>query len=248
MILFLLGLTHTMGRTVAGQHREFLRVCERGGWLDMIASAERDSSRWMKWIDDFLDRQVDQSHFLQWMKQFVGIYQLSRHLDDYIDAFLSVERFQSPFSLTQVTNTRASSAYQGGGISAPPLSRVLGMGQCFVLRELVRRKILRNPLAHRYCYVPVGRVRRMLLTMGCDGLLSPQRPWEWSCIIHRFLCDKLGSTETATFHGDFDIPLQIVAEDTDLQTRFFRAPICLDDDDDDNGLWLEDGNDTDGGG
>jgi len=182
------------------------------------------------------------------MKQFVGIYQVSRHLNDYIEAFLAVGRFNCPFSLTQVSNTKASSAHQGGGVSAPPLSRVLGMGQCFILRELMRHGVLKNPLAHRHCYVPVGRVRRMLLTMGCDGLLNRQRPWEWSSTIHSFLRDKLGSADAATFHGDFDIPLQIIAEDKELQALFFSGVISPEEEDEDNALWSEDGEEPNGGG
>jgi hypothetical protein len=106
------------------------------------------------------------------MKQFVGIYQLSRHLDDYIEVFLAVRRFDHPFALTQLTNTRASAEFQGGGVQAPPLSRVLGMGQCFVLRELFRHQVLANPHAHPHCFVPVGRVRRMLLDLGCDAVAA----------------------------------------------------------------------------
>src|SRR5262249_3280751 len=148
---------------------------------------------------------------------------------DYIEAFLAVDRLRYPFALTQVTNTRASSVFQGGGVSAPPLSRVLGMGQCFVLRELVRRGVLANDYARPHCFVPVARVRRMLLQMGCDELSQRQRPWEWSRTIHRFLVGHLGQA-AATFHGDFDIPLQVVAEDSGLQARFFTAAIDFEDD------------------
>jgi hypothetical protein len=218
-----------MGRTVAEQHRAFLRKCERDGWLDMIASSDRDPRRWMQWVDDFLDRQIDDSRFLQWMKQFVGIYQVSRHLDDYIDAFLAVERIRNPFSLPQVSNTRASSVFQAGGVSAPPLSRVLGMGQCFILRELMRQGVLTNSLAHPHCFVPVARVRRLLLTLECGELLNEQRPWEWSRTIYRFLVKHLGR-DAATFHGDFDIPLQIVAEDASLQAKFFKTGLSFEDD------------------
>jgi hypothetical protein len=229
MSLFLIGLTHTMGRTVAEQHRGFLRRCDREGWLEMFARSDRDPSNWIRWVDVFLDGQIDESRFLQWMKQFVGIYQLSRHLDDYVAAFLAIERLRHPFALTQVTNTRASAVFQGGGVSAPPLSRVLGMGQCFVLRELVRRGVLTNTHAHPHCFVPVARVRRMLLQMGCDELSQRQRPWEWSRSIHRFLVGHLGAV-AATFYGDFDIPLQVIAEDAGLQAMFFTAAIEFEDD------------------
>jgi hypothetical protein len=236
--LFLLGLTHTMGRTVAEQHRSFLRRCEQDGWLDMIASPERQPGSWMDWIDSFLDGQLDDSRFLQWMKQFVGIYQVSRHLDDYIEVFLAVQRFQRDFALTHLTNTRVSADFQGGGIEAPPLSRVLGMGQCFVLRELFRHHVLSNPLAHPHCFVPVARVRRMLVELGCEALVASHQPWEWSRVIFKFLQQYLG--DQATFGGAFDIPLQVVADDASLQMRFFAAPIETEDDE--SALWFDDDN------
>jgi hypothetical protein len=236
--LFLLGLTHTMGRTVAEQHRSFLRRCEQDGWLDMIASSERQPGSWMDWIDRFLDGQLDDSRFLQWMKQFVGIYQVSRHLDDYIEVLLTAQRFDHPFELTQLTNTRASAAFQAGGVSAPPLSRILGMGQCFVLRELFRHRVLSNPHAHPHCFVPVARVRRMLVDLGCDDLVGNQQPWEWSRVIYTFLQQHL--RDAATFGGAFDIPLQVVADDASLQMRFFAAPI--ESEDDESALWFDDDN------
>lgn len=233
-VLFLIGLTHTMGRTVAQQHRDFLRKCDHEGYLDMIADSEREPSNWMKWIDDFLDRQIDDSRFLQWMKQFVGIYQVSRHLDIYIGAFESVNQIDRQFELTQIVNPRSSVLYQGGGFDAPPLSRVLGMGQCFVLRELVRNGIIKNNKAHQHCYVPVKRVRDLLMYLGCDGLTQATRKWELSREIHRFLCDHIG-LEKARFNLAFDIPLQIIAEDEDLQARFLDDTVAFDDTEDD--LW-----------
>jgi hypothetical protein len=178
LTLFLLGLTHTMGRTVAEQHRGFLRDCEHGGWLNVFARSERDPAQWIKFIDDYLRDKLDETRFLQWMKQFVGIYQISRYLDDYIEAFQAVPRIRKPFSLTEVTNTRASAAFQRGGVSAPPLSRVLGIGACFVLRELSRLEVIENEHANRHCYPPVGRVRKLLQGLGCEGLDVVTRRWD----------------------------------------------------------------------
>lgn len=239
--LFLLGLTHTMGRAVAEQHRDFIRRREHDGTLRMIASSEREPSAWMGWIDDFLDRQLVDSKFLQWMKQFVGIYQVSRHLEDYIAAFESVdsEYFKSrSFGLTDITNLRSSSQFSGSNFDAPPLARVLGMGQCFVLRELVRNKVLTNPQAFRHCYVPTQRVRDLLTyELGCEGLGQQSRKWELSEHIYEFLVDHLGN-ERSWFHYCFDLPFQIIAEDEELQDRFFGKPLRFEDDDTD--LWYPD--------
>ena len=48
-----------------------------------------------------------------------------------------------------------SQDFSGGGPSAPPLTRALGIGACFVVRELVRVDVLKSPLAHDHSYVAV---------------------------------------------------------------------------------------------
>ena len=229
--LFMIGLTHTMGRTVAEQHREFISLCENKGWLDTFCQPDSGPGEWIDILDRYWREKIDDSKYLQWMKQFVCIWPISRHLDGYVDVFLSVNRpdFHRKFGLTELANTRSSSKFQGGGVSAPPLSRMLGMGQCFVIRELVRKGIIVNPHAHRHCYVPVGRVRRMLLALDGEALSNQQRPWEWSQEIHQFLIRSLKSDSTAIFFPDFDIPLQIVAEDPSLMEKFFATDLKFDD-------------------
>ena len=233
-VLFLLGQTHTMGRTIAEQHREFLRKCDREGRLDMFASSERDPTQWISWIDEFLDSPQDDAQFLQWMKQFVGIYQVSRHLDDYIHAFETVERFDRQFTLPEITWLSRSAEFQGGGIYAPQLTRVLGMGQCFILRELVRNGIITNPKAHQHCYVPAKRVRDLLAYLSCQGLGQLSQKWDLSRDIHRFLCHHLG-IEQAHFNLAFDIPLQIIADNYELQSELLDTRLPIDHSDDD--LW-----------
>ena len=231
-VLFLLGLTHTMGRTQAEAHRGFLLECDRAGWLDMFAASQRDPNLWLGFIDEYLQDKVDETRFLQWMKQFVGIYQISRHLDDYIEAFRAIDRITVPFPLTEITQPRASTLFQGGGISPPPLSSLLGIGACFVVRELVRRNVITNSLAFRHCYVPVKRVRTLLMFLRCSDLDAQSRRYELSSIIHDFLVEHLGG-ELATFQRDFDIPLQIVAEIPELQHRFLQQDIPAEDEEDD---------------
>jgi hypothetical protein len=234
MTLFLIGLTHTMGRAVSEQHRSFLVRCEQRGWLGMFASSSRDPARWMQFVEEYVDRQVDDNVFLQWMKQFVGIFAVSRYLDEHIEAFLAIERFRHPFSLTAVTRTRTAAQFQQGGVSAPSISGVLGMGACFVVRELVRQKVITNELAYPHCFVPVKRVRDLFSMMGCDGLDLTSQRWEMSRNIYSFACEHLGP-EGATFLKDFDIPLQIVAEDIQLQQEVLRQQLPPDDGEDGDG-------------
>ena len=67
----------------------------------------------------------------------------------------------------------------------------------------------------------------MLIDLGCSTLAKKHEPWEWSRMIHEFLREHLGD-KAAIFEGAFDIPLQIVADDVDLQLRFFNAKIETD--------------------
>ncbi len=218
--LMLLGLLHTMGRAGAGQHRQFLQNCEDDGWLDMFAASEPDSERWMAFVSSYLERQVDEAEYFHWMRQFVGIFQMSRYLDDYIELFLAIDRVNRTFQLTEITRPLASSLFQGGGIGAPPLCRVLGLGACFIVRELVRLGLLKSHFAFRHCFVPTKRVRDVFKLLGCEGLDLKVERWNISTHIYDFVIQQIGP-ERATFSDAFDIPFQFIAEDDSLQQRFF---------------------------
>jgi hypothetical protein len=232
MTLLLLGLTHTIGRTTSDQHRGFLRKCDREGWLDMFADSKQDSERWIRFVKQYLDSQTDDGRYLQWMKQFVGIFQASFWLDDYIELLLSANRIDRSFSLTELLQPRASTLYQGGGVTPPPLLPLLGVGGCFLMRELTRLQLLDNQCVHRHCFVPVKRIRDLFGMLRCDGLDLPSRRWEMASHIYTFVVDSIG-TEHATFGGDFEIPFHFIAENAALQHRFFRHELPEEDEQDD---------------
>ncbi|MDB4671563.1 hypothetical protein OAF34_05450 [Pirellulaceae bacterium] len=236
--LLLLGLMHTIGRAKPGHHRQFIAKCDAQGWLQMFAASEQDSDRWMKFVADYLDRQIDEAEYFHWMRQFVGIFQMSRYLDDYIELFLAIEFIDRPFRLTEVIHSRSSSLFQGGGVSAPPLSRVLGLGSCFVVRELVRLEVLTNEYAMEHCFVPVKRVRDVFERLGCDALDLQVQRWDMSNYMYHFIVDRIG-TERAAFWSDFDIPFQFISEDDDLTRRFFNTTALADQDGDDETEWGE---------
>lgn len=103
----------------------------------------------------------------------------------------------------------------------PPLSRVLGLGSCFVVRELVRLGVLESEHAIDHCFVPIKSVRDVFQRLGCDGLDLQVQRWEMSSYLYRFAAGHLGA-DRATFMNDFDIPFQFVAEDNDLCHRFLH--------------------------
>ncbi|MCM2372089.1 sacsin N-terminal ATP-binding-like domain-containing protein [Aporhodopirellula aestuarii] len=225
--VFLLALMHTIGRAQPEQHRKFIAKCGSEGWLDMFAASEPESERWMQFVSDYLERQIDEAEYFHWMRQFVGIFQMSKYLDGYAELFLAIGRIDRPFQLVEVLHSRSSSLFQGGGVSVPPLSRVLGLGSCFVVRELIRLNVLSNPHAIRHGYVPVKRVRDIFQQLGCEGLDLQVQRWDMARHLYCFVEEHLGA-EQATFMNDFDIPFQFIAEDVDLRQMFFHQDVVDD--------------------
>jgi len=228
VLLFLAGIVHTMGRTQLEAHRGFLSMCRRNGWLSIFADPKARPEQWLAIIDQYFESLVDESKFLHSMRQYVGIRAISRRLDDYIEAFLAIDRFSEPFALDEITRTRTSVTFQGG-IDAPPVERVLGMGACFVVRELVRGGVITNPNAHPHCFVPSKRVRNLMSAMGLTEIdvATGSKPFV-SRQIHEFLHEHLGP-EKVTFGGSFDLPLLTVAEDRELQERFLGRKLETED-------------------
>lgn len=218
--LLLLGSLHSIGRAKPEQHRDFLRMCDRKGWLDVFADPDYRADKWMDVLEKYLDAQIDQSLYYHWMQQFIRIFQLARWLPEYVEALLAIDKVKRVFSLSEITVTRSSRLFQGGGIEAPPLTRTLGLGACFVVRELARLGLVRSQHAFPYCYVPTKGVRNLLQELGAPGVgLDYGDKVEDSPAIHKFLVKHLGE-EGATFGGAFDIPLRYLAYDKNLQGRF----------------------------
>ena len=230
LALFMLGAFHTMGRATPQQNRSFLELCRDNGWLQVFASPSENRvnrEEWMTILEHFLNQSGETVQFYHWMRQFVSIVQFAIWLRDYGDAFLAIDQYYEPFLMTDITRLRYSSQFQGSDIDAPSIDRTLGIGACFVVRELRRFGVLSSVHAHEHCYTPVSRVRKLLASIGCPNLDSnTHQRWERSKAIYQFLSEHL--EERATFNGAFDIPFLIIAEDQQLQQRFFGSNVTQD--------------------
>ena len=134
-----------------------------------------------------------------------GFQQSTSHLEAYSQAFLAVNQWRRPFALSQITVPRASEIFQGTDIDAPPLAPILGIGCCFVMRELVRLGHIKGLHTHHHCFEPVEKVRKLLARLGCSSLEARDGyPWEMSKVIFDFLNEHC---DDPTFQGGFDLPL-----------------------------------------
>jgi len=222
MIILSLGAMHTLGRTRPWQDSGFLRLCRDRGWLDTFARPTKQRDSWMEVLVEYLQDQVQHADYFLWMSRFVGLFQLSHWLPEYAELFLRIDGRREPFHLGTLLTPRAD---MNSPVDAPPLTKVLGIGACFVIRELARAGVIdpTNPALQDHCYPPVGRVRRLLIELGCPELGDSSRTIEerlgQSRIIHEFLCQHIGP-ERAHFGYTFDLPLLEVADDRKLRTGF----------------------------
>jgi hypothetical protein len=209
LILLALGAFQTIPRTREAQHRGFIEHCQGMGWWQTFSEVDPKlyPNKWMDIIEDYAEGQHDDEQWSQWIAQFPKLYRLARWLDDYVELFLSVDRYTTPFSLDSLRTPRASFVYQGGGIDAPPLNRTLKVGGPLVIRELLHHGVIASPLAIPHAYAPVQRIR--------DWFSKFREKVETSKEIHDLLRKHLGE-ERATFGGAYDIPLRIAAADDDL--------------------------------
>jgi hypothetical protein len=214
LILWLLGGFHTIGRTQDCQHRNFLELCEEKGWLDVFANPhsvgpDTRSDEFLEVLDEYFQNQIEASMYYHWFREFVTIYKFARWLPEYVERVLATNRMTHRFALDSVTSPRLEQ-----GFDAPPSTAALGLGANFIMREMARFEVLKNPLAFEHCYVPVGRLREFMKQIGgFDGI--------YGC-----LCHHLGE-ERATFANAFDLPLLFVADSQPLQQRFLNAPLSL---------------------
>lgn len=217
--LFLLSIAQTVGRTSLEQNRNFLKLCQERGWVKALCEPAGVTRFWSNCWFEFMSGKVDRIEFYRWIIHLIGGAVVAGWLDEYIEAWLAADVLPAEFGLEQISNPRSSEIFSGGGPDAPPLAPILGVGQCFLLRELNRHGLVNNPHTHRWCYPPFASLRRLLERIG-----GPERQpgdsalWRFSPSVHRFVEKHL---EDPTFGGAFDIPLQIVADDRALQDRLF---------------------------
>jgi hypothetical protein len=224
LTIFMIGSFHTFGRAKPEQHRNFLTLCRDKGWWEIFTKEKprEHPDEWMGILEEYIDDQVEDGKFEYWMRLFPTIYKFSRDIDQYIDVFYELDKQGNNLNIMQAMAPKTSSDFQGGGISAPPIGKTLGMGVAFVLREMIRKGLF--PKNHsniaQYCYVPLGRVRYLFSKMGCPELENGESPLVKSKTIHDFLCKHVGP-EKATFDNTFDIPFQFIAEEPELQEQLF---------------------------
>jgi hypothetical protein len=217
--MFSLACFQSFGRAQDGQHRVFIETGWREGWWQELAES-RPPSDVQSWLDRLegwsAPEQFDQG-FLPWRRTFVDLYTVARWLDEYIEVVRKLPRIiqdRGPISLNDVLRPSYSPVIMPLGLDAAPLSRSLGIGMNWMIREMLRQGVYEDrdaSIMAPYCWAPSQRVRELLNALGADvGVWADK---EASRAIYEFVVKYIGA-DRARFNGDFDLPLQLITRET----------------------------------
>ena len=141
------------------------------------------------------------------------LYTIARWLNEYVEIVQKlpeIVRAHGPISLQDILRPSFSPAIMPLGIDASPLNRTLGIGTNWMLRELIRQRVYApqlEPHIAPYCWMPSGRVRRVLGDLGAG--VSERADKDNSRTIYDFVVRQL-DVDRARFEGDYDLPLQLI--------------------------------------
>ncbi|RWA68020.1 hypothetical protein [Mesorhizobium sp.] len=228
--LFALACFQSFGRAQDGQHRRFIEQgWDQGWWRDLAESRPPDDVQ--SWLDR-LERwsapeEVDQT-FLPWRRAFVDLYTVARWLEEYVEVIRALPRIvreRGPVLLNDVLRPSFSPVIMPLGLDAAPLSRSLGIGANWIIREMLRQGVYEAQDAGSmapYCWAPSQRVRGLLNALGAG--VGEWADKEESRAIHTFVVNHIGA-ERARFVGDFDLPLQLITREVHgaALTQCFQA-------------------------
>jgi len=222
MVILILGAGRSLGRTQDAQHKsfiEFLREQDDGlgeaSWWEVLLDPERPE-RWMamlrRWQDDAVNKLTRQ----RWMNLFPVYYQLARFWKVYARIFLTSGR-RKQFDFAMLCTPLQDDALRGAGVGwrAPPVP--MNMGAHWVLRELVRMRVVQGRQLWEASFVPSLEVVRLLQRFGLQ--VEPRdRNDVKAKAIHDLLLEVLGE-DRVDFHRSFDLPLWRLAHDGQLREK-----------------------------
>ena len=219
LALLVLGACQSLGRTRDEQHRGFLERAYGEGWWDVFKNPDDDGA-WMRMLREWQDEASGTLPYARWMSLFPTIYQLSRYRDVYVRLLKSVgQRRDNMYDVRRLLAPKVDQALSGAGthFGAPPAP--LNMGLHWVLRELVRLRVVEGEHLYSDCWMPSDQVFRLLGPFGLDrpddAMSNPQK----ARAIFEFMAAEL-DTATPNLHRAFDIPIRHVASDPELGRRF----------------------------
>lgn len=216
MTLFSLAVFRRVGRANDAQHRGFLDFLERKGWWYTISQLDPQEAveAWIDILRDYAESSQVSAEFEQWMDGFPRLYRMARWFDNYVELFQSAQ-LRDTQTLRHLLTPASDASLSGSDLEAPTLRRTLHLGHNLVIRELLRTGVLNSEATHQMAFMPVRGVHELVSGMGYEAV-------ETSEDIYALLLEELGDAHRASFAGDFDIPLLLLANNPDRQREVIQ--------------------------
>jgi hypothetical protein len=211
MTLFSLAVFRRFGRVRDEQNRRFLEFLNTKGWWETISFVHPDTGAkaWMDILRQYAEANQVSGEFEQWLDSFPRLYRMARWCDEYVELFLGLE-YRDAKSAAVLLTPATDASLSGSGFNAPTLHRTLRLGHNLVIRELLRASVLKSEVAQAKAFMPSQAVLKFFAQMGHPEIKTSEG-------IHGLLVSKLGSVAGASFDGDYDIPLLLLAGNPELQ-------------------------------
>lgn len=222
MTLFALGLMQRHGRVRDFQNRGFIDKMQSKRFWDVFTTIDprKDGQAWIDVLTAYGDLQDEDEEYGMWMDNFPRLYRVARWYDVYTQIFLGLD-YRNMGETARMLAPNADALMSGSGQNAPSVQRSLKLGQHVVARELLRFNVIAGEAAKSLAFKPGTSVKHLFGLMGFGQLDGNDAG---SHHIYRVLCEELGDDD-ATFDGDYDIPLIIMARDHDLQRQVLGASV-----------------------
>lgn len=221
LLLFVQAALVPLGFNRIGRDQSFTRFLVQNDWVNVLARVSHDPNGLFTVLDDYLGAYIQNTQFHFQMRQFIAFYAASRNLDSFLHSLRAAENSTQPDAFNLVFSPNANPGLSGTGIVAPPLSGMLGMGTCQLLRELYRLGRLSNPHGYQFAFTPIRKVRRL-----CTQLFGTSEG-DAGAAASMAIFSELQEMGTElkldpTFKHCFDLPFQILAENKGLRTTVLR--------------------------
>jgi hypothetical protein len=208
MVLYIIAVCQQLGRVMDSQNRGFVEKLKENGWLQTM-SQSADQTKWMNIIIEYFEGSRFDQEYLSWMNYMPQFYVVRRHLEDFIAIVSQLDKIPEDehYTIETLNIVESNPALSGSGIHAPALNRTLKIGSSFIIRELLRNKILKprsNIIEH--AFMPHLSTRRIIM----NG--DEENP---SSVLFSEINKKL-NTENYTFEGYYDIPLILYCREHEI--------------------------------
>lgn len=231
MLLLSIGVFQRLGRVRDFGTKGFIEYLQRKDWWDTFCTNPKENGEgWLNMLYQYSESQDYDEEYSYWMTMLPNLFKIALNLNSYVILFEGIQH-RNQENIPDILNPNLDPLLQGAGFGRiSPINRTLRKGFSLVVRELLRTGVIDTKEAHAHAYMAAPRVQRILAQLSDTGWQS----YETSQAIHQLLCNSLDE-EKATFGGDFDIPLLVLASNKNLLTQI--AGIELDEDDEAEGLF-----------